>query len=73
MTPNTKMVRTADPTSIQCHRRVRCADRYEAEKNEQAAEIRAQYQAAYGAAPGIGEEFSGWEDQGAWPKPSGDR
>ena len=35
----------------------------------QAAEIRAQYQRAYGNKPGLGEEYSGWEDQGSWPKP----
>lgn len=33
-----------------------------------AAEIRAQYQRAYGSTPGLGDEFSGWEEQGSWPK-----
>ena len=34
-----------------------------------AAEIRSQYQRAYGAKPGLGDEFSGWEEQGSWPNP----
>jgi metal-responsive CopG/Arc/MetJ family transcriptional regulator len=28
------------------------------------------YRLAYGDAPGPGEEFEGWEDQGQWPDPS---
>lgn len=26
-----------------------------------------QYARAYGSTPGLGADFSGWEDQGAWP------
>jgi metal-responsive CopG/Arc/MetJ family transcriptional regulator len=29
--------------------------------------IAAQYQRAYADGAGLGEEFEGWEDQGAWP------
>ena len=29
--------------------------------------IRKQYEQAYGTSPGLGEEFSGWENQGVWP------
>ncbi|HKH43941.1 MAG TPA: ribbon-helix-helix protein, CopG family [Thermoanaerobaculia bacterium] len=29
--------------------------------------IAAQYRAAYSDGAGLGEEFDGWEDQGAWP------
>ena len=25
------------------------------------------YRRAYGDAPGLGDEFAGWEDQGQWP------
>lgn len=32
------------------------------------ARIRERYQAAYGAEGGIGSEFEGWEDEGAWPE-----
>lgn len=28
------------------------------------------YRRAYGDAPGPGEEFEGWEDQGQWPDPT---
>ena len=38
-------------------------------EQRQAAEIRAQYQRAYGDKSGLGDEYSGWEDQGSWPKP----
>jgi metal-responsive CopG/Arc/MetJ family transcriptional regulator len=32
------------------------------------AQISEQYRNAYGGAPdGLGEEYSGWEDEGAWP------
>jgi metal-responsive CopG/Arc/MetJ family transcriptional regulator len=27
-----------------------------------------QYRKAYAGAPGLGEEFAGWEDQGSWPE-----
>ena len=26
------------------------------------------YRKAYGAAPGLGDEFAGWEEQGQWPE-----
>jgi hypothetical protein len=29
--------------------------------------ITAQYQKAYAEAPGLGEDFEVWEDQGLWP------
>jgi metal-responsive CopG/Arc/MetJ family transcriptional regulator len=29
--------------------------------------VAAQYRKAYSEAGGLGEEFEGWEDQGAWP------
>ena len=29
--------------------------------------IASQYAKAYGAEPGLGAEFSGWEDEGSWP------
>ena len=31
--------------------------------------IASQYASAYGAQPGIGAEFSGWEGEGSWPEP----
>lgn len=31
------------------------------------AKIAAQYRQAYGKDGGLGEEFSGWEDEGTWP------
>jgi metal-responsive CopG/Arc/MetJ family transcriptional regulator len=31
--------------------------------------IAEQYARAYGGKTGLGEEFSGWEDQGVWPEP----
>ncbi len=30
--------------------------------------IAEQYARAYGARPGLDEEFNGWEDEGAWPE-----
>ena len=30
-------------------------------------EIREQYQRGYGKSGGLGEEFSGWEEEGVWP------
>lgn len=38
-------------------------------RRKRAAEVRAQYQRAYGAAAGLGSEFGGWEEEGAWPEP----
>ena len=37
-------------------------------KHRRAEEIRAQYQRAYGSAPRLEDDFSGWEDQGSWPE-----
>lgn len=31
------------------------------------AEIAARYRSAYEGDGGLGDEFDGWEDQGAWP------
>jgi hypothetical protein len=31
-------------------------------------EIREQYVRAYGESGGLGDEFSGWEEQGTWPE-----
>ena len=31
------------------------------------ASITSQYRKAYRGDPGLGKEFAGWEDQGAWP------
>lgn len=31
------------------------------------AAIARQYRQAYGADPGLGDEFEGWEDEAAWP------
>jgi len=31
-------------------------------------EIQQAYRRAYGDGPGLGEEFEGWEDEGAWPE-----
>jgi metal-responsive CopG/Arc/MetJ family transcriptional regulator len=30
-------------------------------------EVRESYRRAYGAGEGLGVEFEGWEDEGAWP------
>jgi metal-responsive CopG/Arc/MetJ family transcriptional regulator len=30
--------------------------------------IRERYQRAYGADPGLGPEYSGWEEEGVWPE-----
>lgn len=30
--------------------------------------IREQYQQAYGSEPGLGEDFEGWSQEGAWPQ-----
>ena len=27
-----------------------------------------QYRNAYGAEPGLGQEFDGWQDEGSWPE-----
>jgi metal-responsive CopG/Arc/MetJ family transcriptional regulator len=31
-------------------------------------EIAERYRHAYGGGEGLGEEFAGWEDEGAWPE-----
>jgi metal-responsive CopG/Arc/MetJ family transcriptional regulator len=31
------------------------------------SEIAEAYQRAYGSEPGLGDEYAGWEDEGAWP------
>jgi len=31
-------------------------------------EIRQAYRRAYAGEPGLGEDFAGWEDEGAWPE-----
>ncbi|MCL4849542.1 MAG: ribbon-helix-helix protein, CopG family [Acidobacteria bacterium] len=45
----------------------RAADAYLRKRRRQG--IADAYQRAYGARPGLGAEFSGWEDEGAWPEP----
>ena len=32
------------------------------------SEISEDYARAYGEEPGLGEEFTGWEDEGRWPE-----
>jgi hypothetical protein len=27
-----------------------------------------QYRSAYGAEPGLGQDFDGWQDEGSWPE-----
>jgi metal-responsive CopG/Arc/MetJ family transcriptional regulator len=44
----------------------RAADQYLRNRRKRA--IADQYLKAYGASPGLGAEFSGWEDQGTWPE-----
>lgn len=43
----------------------RAADEYLRRRRRRA--IAEQYARAYGASPDLGVEFSGWEDEGAWP------
>jgi hypothetical protein len=45
----------------------RAVDQYLRKRRRQ--RITEQYARAYGANPGPGAEFSGWEDQGTWPDP----
>jgi predicted transcriptional regulator len=45
----------------------RAADEYLRRKRKQS--IAAGYAAAYGGRPDLGPEFTGWEDEGAWPEP----
>jgi metal-responsive CopG/Arc/MetJ family transcriptional regulator len=44
----------------------RAADEYLRRRRKRA--IANQYAEAYGASPGLGAEFRGWEDEGAWPE-----
>jgi metal-responsive CopG/Arc/MetJ family transcriptional regulator len=44
----------------------RAADEYLRRRRKRA--IAEQYAQAYGASPGLGDEFRGWEDEGAWPE-----
>jgi metal-responsive CopG/Arc/MetJ family transcriptional regulator len=44
----------------------RAADEYLRKRRKRA--IADQYAKAYGSDPGLGVEFSGWEDEGAWPE-----
>jgi metal-responsive CopG/Arc/MetJ family transcriptional regulator len=43
----------------------RAADEYLRKRRRRA--IAEQYAKAYGRSPGVDTEFSGWEDEGAWP------
>ena len=36
-------------------------------RQRRARDVAAAYQRAYAGRPGLGREFEGWEDQGAWP------
>lgn len=44
----------------------RAADEYLRRRRRWA--IAEQYARAYGASPGLGAEFKGWEDEGGWPE-----
>lgn len=44
----------------------RAADEYLRRQRKRV--IARQYARAYGAAQGLGGEFAGWEDEGAWPE-----
>jgi metal-responsive CopG/Arc/MetJ family transcriptional regulator len=44
----------------------RAAEQYLRRRRQRA--IRQQYLEAYGTGTGLGPEFSGWEDEGAWPE-----
>lgn len=43
----------------------RAANEYLRKRRRRA--IAEQYARAYGASPGLGEEFGGWEEEGVWP------
>ena len=45
----------------------RATDEYLRRRRKRA--IADQYERAYGATADLGEEFSGWEHEGAWPEP----
>lgn len=36
-------------------------------RRRQSFVISEKYERAYGSKPGLGQEFSGWEDEGEWP------
>jgi metal-responsive CopG/Arc/MetJ family transcriptional regulator len=44
----------------------RAADQYLRSRRKRA--VAEQYARAYGAGAGLGPEFSGWDDEGAWPE-----
>jgi metal-responsive CopG/Arc/MetJ family transcriptional regulator len=44
----------------------RAADEYLRRRRKRS--IAEQYAIAYGADAGLGDEFTGWEDEGAWPE-----
>ena len=44
----------------------RAADEYLRKRRRRA--VAEQYANAYASRPGLGTEFSGWEDEGAWPE-----
>jgi metal-responsive CopG/Arc/MetJ family transcriptional regulator len=44
----------------------RAADEYLRRRRKRA--IADQYVNAYGAKPGLGKEFAGWEEEGSWPE-----
>jgi len=44
----------------------RAADQYLRSRRKRA--VAEQYAKAYGAGAGLGPEFSGWDDEGAWPE-----
>jgi metal-responsive CopG/Arc/MetJ family transcriptional regulator len=44
----------------------RAADQYLRSRRKRS--VAEQYTKAYGAGTGLGPEFSGWEDEGAWPE-----
>ena len=37
-------------------------------RRRRAAAIADQYRQAYAGSPGLGAEFSGWEEEGVWPE-----
>jgi metal-responsive CopG/Arc/MetJ family transcriptional regulator len=44
----------------------RAADEYLRKRRKRV--IADRYAKGYGAGPGLGREFSGWEEEGAWPE-----
>jgi metal-responsive CopG/Arc/MetJ family transcriptional regulator len=44
----------------------RAAEEYLARRRKRA--IAEQYERAYRKDPGLGDDFSGWQDEGAWPE-----